>query len=103
MDRRRLMTTLAGAAGAAAACRWSGAAERSASTPLLDARGDVDWRAVRGLFDLDPKLIPMSSFFLASHPRPVREAIESWRRRIDANPLCVEEALLFPGDDWRRV
>jgi selenocysteine lyase/cysteine desulfurase len=103
MDRRRLMTTLAGAAGVAAACRWSGAAETSAGPPLLDGSGAVDWRAVRGLFDLDPNLIPMSSFFLASHPRPVREAIERWRRRIDANPLCVEEALLFPGDDWRRV
>lgn len=104
MDRRRLMTTLAGAAGVAAACRWSGAEETSSSPPpLLDAAGAVDWRAVRALFDLDPNLIPMSSFFLSSHPRPVREAIERWRRRIDANPLCVEEALLFPGDDWRRV
>jgi selenocysteine lyase/cysteine desulfurase len=29
----------------------------------------------------------MASFFLSSHPRPVREAIEAYRRSLDANPI----------------
>jgi selenocysteine lyase/cysteine desulfurase len=100
LDRRALIASFAAAAGAAA-CRFAPAAE-TAPSPLLDAAGVVDWAAVRGLFDLDPDLIHMSSFFLVSHPRPVREAIERWRRRLDANPLAIEEIFIDPGDDWRR-
>lgn len=100
LDRRALITSFAAAAGAAA-CRWAPAAEPDGSR-LLDSAGGVDWAAVRGLFDLDPGLIHMSSFFLVSHPRPVREAIERWRRRLDANPMAIEEIFIAPGDDWRR-
>ena len=100
LDRRRLLT-LAGAAGAAAACRLTPAA--SATPALRGADGAVDWRAVRGLFDLDPALIHMSSFYLASHPRPVREAIERWRRKIDADPLWIEQAFSPRGGEWARV
>jgi len=46
------------------------------------------WDAVRAQFDgLDPKMVHMASFFLSSHPRPVREAIEAHRRALDANPI----------------
>ncbi len=101
VDRRRLITGLAGAAGALAASRWATAAEPVAK-PLL-ASGKVDWSAVRALFDLDPALAPMSSFLLVSYPRPVREAIDRWRRRIDANPFCVEELFFEPGREWQAV
>jgi len=37
----------------------------------------------------------MSSFFIASHPRPVREAIEKYRKEIDRNPFQVVEHGLF--------
>lgn len=76
-----------------------------AESPLHDAKGGVDWSAVRGEFALDPSWIHLSSFFLVSHPRPVRAAIEAWRRRLDANPLLLEEALLEPdpGDPLERV
>ncbi|MDQ3687690.1 MAG: aminotransferase class V-fold PLP-dependent enzyme [Acidobacteriota bacterium] len=58
-----------------------------------------DWAAVRGQFDLARDYIHLSSFFLASHPRPVREAIEKHRRAIDANPFLYVERQLFemPG------
>ncbi len=46
------------------------------------------WAAVREQFDsLSRDYIHLSSSFLVSHPRPVREAIEKHRRAIDDNPL----------------
>src|SRR5438128_1862191 len=45
-----------------------------------------DWRAVRGEFNLSRDYIHLTGFLLASHPRPVREAIETHRRRLDENP-----------------
>ena len=29
----------------------------------------------------------MSSFYMASHPKPVRDAIEAHRRQLDENPI----------------
>ena len=47
----------------------------------------LSWNDVRGNFNLAPDLIHMSAFFLASHPKPVRDAIEEHRRALDANPI----------------
>ena len=58
------------------------------------------WSEVREQFDqLSPEVIHMSSFFLTSHPRPVREAIEKHRRAIDNDPFTYieENALKMPG------
>lgn len=56
-----------------------------------------DWRAVRAEFDLDPSWVHLGLFFLASHPRPVREAVAHFRRELDANPvLAVEHAMFVP-------
>ena len=53
-----------------------------------DAASDLaEWPAVRAQFALAPGLVHMTSFLLASHPRPVREAIDRHRRRLDANPV----------------
>ena len=53
------------------------------------------WDAVRRQFDLNPDFVHLGLFYLVSHPRPVREAIEAYRRRIDANPLLTIEHSLF--------
>jgi selenocysteine lyase/cysteine desulfurase len=45
------------------------------------------WDEVRANFNLAPDLIHMAGFFLASHPKPVRDAIEAYRRALDANPI----------------
>ena len=37
----------------------------------------------------------IASFFLASHPRPVREAIERYRKELDHEPLHIVEQALF--------
>ncbi len=64
--------------------------------PTPDA---VDWKWVRQQFDLAPDWIHLATFFLVSHPRPVREAIEAYRRKLDQNPLFVEEAMFDPAHE----
>lgn len=55
----------------------------SASTPpKLDT-----WQAVREQFQLSRDFIQLAGFFLASHPAPVRAAIERHRRGLDADPI----------------
>jgi selenocysteine lyase/cysteine desulfurase len=44
------------------------------------------WDAVRAQFLLTRECIHMSGFLLASHPKPVREAIDTHRRGLDENP-----------------
>lgn len=45
------------------------------------------WQRVRDEIEVSPAWIHMTSFLLASHPRPVREAIEALRRELDENPV----------------
>lgn len=87
LSRRRFLIT--GSVTAAA----------GALAPALAAvpkTGDLhDWDVVRQQFDVDPAFIHAGLFYLASHPRPVRAAIEQYRRAIDANPLETVEHSLF--------
>ncbi|HKY70463.1 MAG TPA: aminotransferase class V-fold PLP-dependent enzyme [Nitrospira sp.] len=46
-----------------------------------------DWQGVRDQFPLSRDLIHLAGFFLASHPAPVREAIERHRAGLDADPI----------------
>ena len=79
-------------------------AAAGALTPLLaeaketkmaaPARYD-DWASVRREFDLAPDYTHLGLFYLTSHPRPVREAIEKYRRQLDANPFVTVESSLF--------
>jgi isopenicillin-N epimerase len=52
-----------------------------------------DWQAVRREFQLDRDFIHLGLFYLTAHPRPVREAIEEYRERLDANPFLTVEML----------
>lgn len=47
----------------------------------------ANWGEVRDQFSLSHDLIHMAGFFLASHPAPVRDAIEAHRRSLDENPI----------------
>jgi isopenicillin-N epimerase len=58
-----------------------------------------DWESVRRQFDLAPDYIHLALFFLASHPRPVRDAIERYRAKIDANPLLTVDSAVFEQTD----
>ena len=57
------------------------------------------WEGVRSQFVLDPAYLHFASFFIASHPAPVRAAIEGYRKAIDVNPFHVIEHGLFAGDE----
>src|SRR6516225_1570967 len=45
------------------------------------------WPAVREQFNLDRDHIHMAMLLFASHPKPVRDAIDRHRRGFDANPV----------------
>ena len=45
-----------------------------------------DWTALRNLFPLTRDYIQLSTFLLASHPKPVAQAIERHRKALDENP-----------------
>jgi selenocysteine lyase/cysteine desulfurase len=45
-----------------------------------------DWAALRNMFPLTRKYIQLSTFLLASHPKPVSDAIEKHRLAFDENP-----------------
>jgi len=105
LSRRRFLSTVAaGVAGGAAIPLLprlraeDDGAGTAAPARLVDAEGVVDWAAVRGEFLLDPDWIHLGSFYLVSHPRPVREAIERYRRLLDENPLWLEQ-IFQPGPD----
>ena len=58
------------------------------------------WDGVRAQFALDPAWMHFASFFIASHPAPVRAAIDGYRRAIDANPFAtVEHGMFSEGAD----
>ena len=62
--------------------------------------------SARGDFDLDPAYVNLTTFLIATHPRPVREAIARHRERLDkdaavylreAEPAFEEEARRAAG------
>ena len=53
-----------------------------------------DWEAVRAQFNLTPDFLHLgASQFIASHPKPVRDAIAYYRRVLDDNPVLGTQAL----------
>lgn len=64
-----------------------GAAACAPRTVDATALGAGDWGWFRQQFNLAPDAVQLAGFFLASHPAPVREAIERHRRGLDANPI----------------
>ncbi len=69
-----------------------GAATLAAPPPLRPRPFDpTDWGAVRDQFALTRSHIHMATFLLASHPRPVAEAIERHRRGFDEDPVTYWE------------
>jgi isopenicillin-N epimerase len=104
LNRRDFVSTLgwSALAGAAAA---PAAAPRAATATAASAAVDYsDWSAVRTEFDLSPEWLHFSQFFIVSHPRPVRQAIERYRHMIDSNPFStVDHSMGFDASDWQEV
>jgi len=60
-----------------------------------DSNALDDWSVVRDQFNLSPEYIHLATFALVSHPRPVREAIQKYRRALDENPFLVVDRGLW--------
>jgi len=93
LDRRQFLVTSAAAAAAALVPGRLLAAVQRNSTPLPSLS---TWPSVRAQFALEPGYLHFSSFFLVSHPRPVRDAIEAYRRALDRDPYLEIEQRMLP-------
>lgn len=82
-------TVVLGASAFAGGCRADEAtvpaSPRLPGSPIL--HNPQDWQEVRDQFALAPDFIHMSALYVASHPKAVREAIEHYRRELDAHPV----------------
>jgi len=96
LTRRRLLfngsLTLAAGAMAPAIAFAADSKKQNATSNLKD------WAAIRREFNLSPDFIHLGLFYLTSHPRVVREAIEEYRRRLDINPFITVEHALFESE-----
>ncbi len=85
MDRRKFLlnTAVVSAGTLLAACENNKAQVAAAEgAPSFDT-----WEGIRKQFRLAPGRIHMTQMLLASHPKPVRDAIERHRDALDANPV----------------
>jgi isopenicillin-N epimerase len=87
VERRDFLNSIAVGAGALAFVRCGGAPAAPTDEPVPAGA----WEAIKADFALDPARIHMAGFFLASHPRAVREAIDAHRRGLDASPFTYIE------------
>jgi selenocysteine lyase/cysteine desulfurase len=85
LDRREFLER-SGLALAAASLVGPGAfaaAEKAEAEPLAP----LPWSSVRSQFRLRRDRVHLGAFLLASHPAPVRRAIDRYRRALDADPV----------------
>lgn len=86
MKRREFLTKTSLAVGSSilplSALLQASADPGTASTRIKAA----DWSGLRKLFALSYDYIHLATFLLASHPKPVADAIERHRRAFDVNP-----------------
>ncbi|HYM81579.1 MAG TPA: aminotransferase class V-fold PLP-dependent enzyme [Candidatus Limnocylindria bacterium] len=95
LSRREFLATGAAAAAAVLTPGRLLAALEEQAVPAPDV---ATWSAIRSQFLLDRKLLHFSSFFIASHPKSVRDAIDGFRRALDANPFLVVERGMFESE-----
>lgn len=97
LERRRflgaLAATTAAATSALSACQTAQGAPPPTARPEPASEAPPDiWARVREQFELSNEWLHFAGFLLASHPKPVREAIERHRRALDENPALYVEA-----------
>jgi selenocysteine lyase/cysteine desulfurase len=62
-------------------------AQATSARPRRRAAREMSWPSVRALFNLDPRYAHLGTLLLASHPKPVRDAIARHRRELDRHPV----------------
>ena len=84
MQRRDFLVGAGAALGVAAGARAAAdpAVKTGAGAPELST-----WAGVRDQFLLERDHVHMAMLLFASHPKPVRDAIDEHRRGFDANPV----------------
>lgn len=93
LTRRRFLARTglflsAGAVASPSMLNGAGADSPPPPPPRPEAlREDPGWEDVRRQFALSDDVIHMSAALIASHPAPVREAIDGHRRALDADPV----------------
>ena len=94
IDRRRFLVGAGVTAAGAFACGSGLAlvprqARRAQAAPAtaLPAFDPGDWSSVRQSFDLSPGVVHLGALYIASHPAPVRESIDTHRRGLDRDPV----------------
>ena len=60
------------------------------AAPAVSTAG-IDWAAVKAQFQTAPDEINMSAMLIATHPLPVRKAIDQFRRELDWRPVTFLE------------
>ena len=104
LNRRDFVSSV-GLSLAAGATARTAAANEAAAIPAID--GNSDWAAVRAQFNLAPDWMHFSQFYIVSHPKPVRDAIERFRNMLDTQPFTTVEHGMgfdsFLGDEAEQV
>lgn len=100
MKRRQFLTRAGVFVGAAPLVGVPTATRLAASSPSFDPG---EWASVRNQFALSRDRIHMASFLLASHPRPVADAIERHRRAFDEDPVHHWETNMFAAEPAQRA
>jgi isopenicillin-N epimerase len=105
LNRRDFVATVGLSLVSGAAAR-SAAANEPAAVPAVN--GNSDWAAVKAQFDLlAPEWLHFSQFYIVSHPKQVRAAIERYRDMLDRTPFTTVEHGMgfdaFLGDDAQQV
>ncbi len=93
MDRRKFILNSALTLGASAilpGCRPDPAQQDKTTTGEVPASFET-WADIRNQFLLSNDKIHMSQMLLASHPKPVRDAINMHRKGFDENPVVYWE------------
>ena len=122
IDRRRFLSKVVAATGTAlgaASCGTAGVpgpdtpAANSSTPPGSPGSASAvppppepdlsTWEAVREQFLLSREYVHLALMLLASHPRPVREAIERHRRGLDENPVVYGMSNLGHMEDAVRA
>jgi hypothetical protein len=96
VNRREFIATAAAATAAVLTPGRLLAALEKQTAPLPDLS---QWSTVRAQFALAKDHLHFASFYIVSHPKPVRDAIEDFRRVLDANPFLTVEHRMFEEAD----
>ena len=93
---RRAFLATAGAATAGALAPGQLLAAVAGHTP--PAPDLSSWTAVKSLFPLAHGKAQFAGFYIASHPKPVSDAILAFRRAIDESPFLAVEHRMFESE-----